>query len=135
MFVSKEHHPQLLEPERYRAPEQFAAEIERFFKPAWHCVGLLSELPADGSFRTLELLGNPVLLWRKDGQLHAYLNVCAHRSCLVTSAERGTCDRLKCQYHGWEYDETGNVRKIPDARAFKPLEQGMLGLKPYHVEA
>ena len=32
------------------------------------------------------------------------------------------------------YDETGNVRKIPDARAFRPLEPGMLGLKRYHVE-
>ncbi len=29
---------------------------------------------------------------------------------------------------------TGNVRCIPDARTFRPLEPGMLGLKKYHAE-
>lgn len=42
--------------------------------------------------------------------------------------------RLKCQYHGWEYDETGNVRCIPEARSFRPLEPGMLGLRQYHTQ-
>jgi phenylpropionate dioxygenase-like ring-hydroxylating dioxygenase large terminal subunit len=134
MFISKEHHPQLLEPDCYRSPEQFAGEVAQLFKPAWHCVGLMSELPRDGSYRTFDLFGNPILLWHKDGQVHAYLNVCSHRYSMLTSKASGACDRLKCQYHGWEYDETGNVRKIPDARAFKPLEPGMLGLKKYHAE-
>jgi choline monooxygenase len=134
MFVTQEHHPQLLAPESYRSQAQFDEEIAGLFWPAWHCVGLATELPREGSFRTLELLGNPLLLWRKEGQVHAYLNVCAHRYCLLTDRACGRVERLKCQYHGWEYDETGNVRKIPDARAFKPLEPGMLGLKKFHAE-
>lgn len=133
MFVSKEHHPQLLSSDCYCNPQQFQDEVARLFLPAWHCVGVTSELSSEGSFRTFELLGNPILLWRKDGEIHAYLNVCAHRSCLLTSAACGQVGRLKCQYHGWEYDQTGNVRKIPDARAFKPLEPGMLGLKRYRT--
>jgi len=72
-------------------------------------------------------------LWRKEGEVHAYLNVCAHRYCTLTNAACGRAERLRCQYHGWEYDETGNVRKIPDARTFRPLEPGMLGLKRYHA--
>lgn len=133
MFVSKEHHPQLLASDAYHSQEQFEREQARLFKPAWHCVGLLSELPHEGSYRTFDLLGNPVILWRKDGEVHAYLNVCAHRSCMLTHADCGEVARLKCQYHGWEYDQTGNVRNIPDARAFRPLEPGMLGLKKYHA--
>jgi choline monooxygenase len=133
MFVGKEHHPQLLTSECYSSQEQFDWEVAKLFKPAWHCVALLSELPHEGSYRTLDLLGNPVVLWRKDGQVHAYLNVCSHRSCMLTHAACGEAARLKCQYHGWEYDQTGNVRHIPDARAFKPLEPGMLGLKKYHA--
>lgn len=134
MFVSKEHHSQLLPPDCYASGEQYEVEIARLFQPAWHCVGVLGELPKDGSFRTLELLGNPLILWRVGNEVHAYLNVCAHRYCLLTHAACGVAERLKCQYHGWEYDETGNVRCIPDARTFRPLEPGMLGLKKYHAE-
>jgi choline monooxygenase len=134
MFVSKEHHPQLLDPACYSSQQQFEDEVARLFRPGWHAVALLSELAHDGAYRTFDLFGSPILLWRKDGQIHAYLNVCAHRYSMLTSECAGTCERLKCQYHGWEYDETGNVRKIPDARAFKPLEPGMLGLKKYHTE-
>jgi phenylpropionate dioxygenase-like ring-hydroxylating dioxygenase large terminal subunit len=41
---------------------------------------------------------------------------------------------LKCQYHGWQYDDTGNVCRIPDARSFRPLEPGTLGLTKYRAE-
>jgi choline monooxygenase len=134
MFVSKDHHQQLLDPECYRSRAQFDDERARLLTPAWHCVALVDELPKEGSFRTLEVLGNPIVLWRKCGQVHAYLNVCAHRYCRVARESSGRADRLKCGYHGWEYDEAGNVRKIPDARSFRPLEPGMLGLKKYHAE-
>lgn len=133
MFVSKEHHPQLLDRESYSSQEQFDREMERLFRGSWHCVGVLSDLPREGSFATFELLGEPILLWRTKDGIHAYLNVCAHRYCKLTDKPRGALERLKCQYHGWEYDPTGNVRRIPDARAFRPLEPGMLGLKQYRA--
>lgn len=133
MFVSQEHHPQLLAPDCYRSTEQFDSERARLMHTAWHCVGVIDELPRDGSFRTLDLLGNPIVLWRQASEVQAYLNVCAHRSCLVTSQACGTAERLKCQYHGWEFDQAGNVRKIPDARSFRPLAPGMLGLKRYRA--
>src|SRR5690349_6132738 len=106
MFISKEHHPQLLDPSCYHGRSQFDDEIAQLFLPAWHCVGLTDELPNDGSYRTFELLGNPVVLWRKGGQIRAYLNVCSHRQCIVAAAACGSSDRLKCGYHGWEYDES-----------------------------
>lgn len=134
MFISKEHRPQILSPDCYYSQAQFEAEMDCLFRPAWHCVALASELPREGSYQTLDLLGNPLLLWRKHGEVHAFLNVCAHRFATLTGTACGHAERLRCQYHGWEYDETGNVRKIPDARSFRPLEPGMLGLKKYHAE-
>ena len=41
---------------------------------------------------------------------------------------------LKCQYHGWEYDREGDTKRIPDAKSFRPLAPGVLGLRRYHVE-
>ena len=133
MFVSKEHHPQVLDRACYHSQQQFDKELAELFLPSWHCVAVRSELPRDGAFVTLELFGNPIILWRKEGQVHAFLNVCAHRYSTLTHAACGVVDRLKCKYHGWEYDQTGNVRRIPDARCFRPLEPGMLGLRQYRA--
>lgn len=133
MFVSKEHHEQLLERNCYTSTEQFQREVERLFLPSWHCVGVVSDLPKDGSYRTFTLFGNPVILWRQGDEISAFLNVCSHRYSQLTDQPCGVAKRLKCQYHGWEYDVVGNVRHIPEARSFRPLEPGVVGLQKYHV--
>jgi phenylpropionate dioxygenase-like ring-hydroxylating dioxygenase large terminal subunit len=61
--------------------------------------------------------------------------VCPHRFSRISGALCGHAgERLKCQYHGWEFDETGNTRRIPDARSFKPMLAGELGLTPFRTE-
>ena len=52
----------------------------------------------------------------------------------LTGRARGRCAALRCNYHGWEYDDTGATRKIPDAPSFRPLEKGRLGLDVLRVE-
>ena len=134
MFLSDSHLPHLLTPDKYCSMEQHEREIERLFLPAWHCVGQTSELARDGDFKTLELFGYPLILWNHEGRIHAFLNVCSHRHCLLTHSAAGNQPNvLRCQYHGWEYDSAGDTRKIPDARSFKPLEAGTLGLTKYRV--
>lgn len=126
--------PQLLGPERYFSESQLQQEMELLFLPGWHLGGTLSELPNDGDFMTTELLGHPLIYWRADGQINAFLNVCAHRMAMLTHKPCGSMGRLRCQYHGWEYDETGNTRKIPDAKSFRPLEPGIVGLRKFRTE-
>ncbi|EAQ79140.1 aromatic ring-hydroxylating oxygenase subunit alpha [Blastopirellula marina] len=134
MFVSKEHHPQVLPRESYIDPTIYKKEIETILLPAWHCVAVMSELPRNGSFLTFDLFERPIILWRNEDEVSAFLNVCSHRYSKLTCKPCGIAERLHCQYHGWEYDETGNVRKIPDAKTFRPLAHGMLGLKRFRVE-
>jgi phenylpropionate dioxygenase-like ring-hydroxylating dioxygenase large terminal subunit len=62
------------------------------------------------------------------------LNVCAHRHALLTHEARGNQRRLRCQYHGWEYDADGVACKIPDAACFVPLTKGDLRLQPIRVD-
>jgi len=109
--------------------------MDRLFKPSWHCVCTLAELPSDGSFKTVDLFDHPLIVWRQGDEVHCFLNVCSHRSCTLTDKPCGSmAQNLKCQYHGWEYDETGNTRKIPDAKSFKPLRPGLLGLHKFHAQ-
>jgi len=134
MFISDTHRRQILPAEAYCSQTQFDREIELLFKRGWFLVGTLAEIPREGDFLTQDILGHPVIVWRSAGTTHAFLNVCAHRSCLLTSAPSGTMPRLRCQYHGWEYDETGNTRKIPDAKSFRPLRPGLVGLRKFRSQ-
>lgn len=134
MFVSQSHLPQLLAPAHYRDEGVLRREIEHGFLPAWHLVAVRGEWPAEGSFLTRTLLGHELILWRHGGAVRAFLNVCPHRFCAVTSLPSGCfAERIRCQYHGWEFDDTGLTRRIPDAPAFRPMEGTRLGLREYAV--
>ena len=109
MFVHQERLEYVLQPADYAAPGILDREIDRLFLPAWHPVALSGDLAADGDFITFDLLGRPLLLRRHEGQLHAYLNVCSHRHCMLTELPRGHSPKLACQYHGWEYRPCGKV--------------------------
>jgi phenylpropionate dioxygenase-like ring-hydroxylating dioxygenase large terminal subunit len=134
MFVHKSQLGHLLTPDQYWSERQHAVEVERLFLPAWHVVATTADLPRPGDFLTTELLGRPLLVRNVDGQVHAYLNVCAHRHCLLTHRRRGHDPRFRCQYHGWEYDGDGRTRKIPDAGCFRPFDRANARLRRYRTE-
>ncbi len=135
MFLSDTHLPQALRPEDYTSAEQFDREIETLFLPGWHFIATAADLPKDGDFRTFELLGYPLIVWRTGGEYHTFLNVCPHRFSRISKESCGHADEtLQCQYHGWEFDSSGNTRKIPDAVSFKPLTKGSLSLTKIRTE-
>jgi len=134
MFVSETHLPQLLPPSAYKDAAWYERELERVLRTAWWAVALAGELPRDGSFLTFDHVGGPVLLRRSEGVIRGYRNVCPHRFAKLTAAASGTCPLLRCGYHGWEFDDSGATRRIPDAPSFRPLEKGRLGLDVLRVE-
>lgn len=133
MFVSDTHLPQLLPQRAYYDREWYESEMEHVLRPAWWPVALAHELPNDGDFVTFDHVDGPVILRRSNGAIHGYRNVCAHRLAKLTGCPRGNCPSLRCEYHGWEYDESGDTRRIPDAPSFRPLEKGTLGLRTLRV--
>ena len=125
--------PHLLPPAAYHSREQHEREMARLLLPGWHPVATLADLPRHGDFITCELLGKPLIVRNERGQIRAFLNVCAHRHALLTHAPRGSTPRLRCQYHGWEYDGDGAACKIPDAACFVPVRRGSERLRAYRV--
>lgn len=135
MFLSDTHLPQLLTREQYLERPYFDREIERAFLPAWHMVGTTADLPRDGDFLKFPLLGREIIVWRTGSEFRCFLNVCTHRKCAIVDACSGhSPERLRCQYHGWEFDQKGNTRKIPDAPEFRPLTKGSVSLTEYKVD-
>jgi choline monooxygenase len=123
----------LLEPERYFDDAAYAREVATMFASGWHYVTTTHALAHPGDFITLELFGEPVLLRNCDGQLRAFQNVCAHRHALLTSEPCGSSKRLRCQYHGWEYDADGRTCGVPDAASFVPIRKRGEGLQRLRV--
>ena len=119
MFVHRSRLPHLLDPRRYVDPGAHQREVDALFRRGWHIVATLDELPAPGDFVARPVLGVPVLVRRDEGGPRAFVNVCAHRHALLTSAAQGRLRELRCQYHGWRYDEGGRLAEVPCAASFR----------------
>lgn len=134
MFVHKEQLGYQLKQDAYSSPEQLETELQKLFRPAWHLVGPTALLPRSGDFRTLQLLGQELLIRNQDGRYSAYRNVCSHRHCLLTHAPTGNSPVIRCQYHGWEYQESGRVSRVPDGGCFKPFDREQSRLQTFPLE-
>jgi phenylpropionate dioxygenase-like ring-hydroxylating dioxygenase large terminal subunit len=134
MFTNETHLRHLLRPRHYTSDEQYRAELRHLFAPAWHPLATVGELSRPGDFLTFDLLETPILVRNFDGELRAFLNVCPHRHSRLTDLPRGNTERLRCQYHGWEFNKDGHTGKIPDAKAFRPWDRENSCLRPFRVE-
>lgn len=98
----------------YTSSEWFDREVERLLRPAWHFVGLASSIPDPGDFRTVELLGQPIIVTRADdGKVNAFRNSCRHRNSLIVAEATGTCRAFRCPYHSWTYALDGALLHAP----------------------
>ncbi len=134
MFTHQSHLVHLLRPEHYTSDEQYRTELRHLFRPAWHPVAATGDLAKPGDFLTLDFLETPLLLRNFDGRIKAFLNVCPHRHSKLTDKPRGCTPRLRCQYHGWEFNAEGRTGKIPDARAFRPWDRDNSCLTAFRAE-
>jgi len=134
MFIHQSRLKHVLPPEVYWTQQAYEQELEKLLWPAWHLVATRRELANDGDFVTVELMGKPLMIRNCEGELHAFLNVCAHRHCLLSTDRRGSSPRIRCPYHGWEYDKHGRTGKIPDAKAFAPFERERARLLKYRID-
>ena len=73
-----------------------------------------SEIPEPGDYCT-KLIGlQPVIMTRdEDGQVHLLMNRCAHRGNTVCEHSRGNAHVFRCAYHGWTYNNAGELLGIP----------------------
>src|SRR3954471_21446833 len=80
----------------------------------WHPVCAVDELDRS-IFRTKELkvLGEELVLYRdRSGTLGLLDRFCAHRRASLAYGVV-EAEGIRCQYHGWKFDETGRVLEQP----------------------
>ncbi len=124
----------------YTSPEFFALECERILLPSWQLVCHAADLPAPGTAIRFDFLGRSALLLRgADGTVRGFSNVCRHRGSRLIDGDATTglafCvdGRVRCPSHGWEYDDTGTLVKVPRETEYGGLDRAGLGLQPVAV--
>jgi phenylpropionate dioxygenase-like ring-hydroxylating dioxygenase large terminal subunit len=131
---SLQHEAVTLPAEMYYSPDIYRLEQEQIFGKYWYYVGHLSQLSGNGSYFTVEIAEQPlVILKSKDGELRAFYNICTHRAGPVASGA-GTCSRLTCLYHAWSFDLEGNLRGIPDMETAESFNVQDHALTSVHVD-
>lgn len=60
----------------------------------------------------VKLLDQPLVIWRANGQLSAFYDLCIHRGAAL-SLGWVNGDQLVCGYHGWNYAADGSCTRIP----------------------
>src|SRR5581483_4342813 len=79
----------------------------------WQPVALDEELPAGGAPLAVRLLGEELVLYRDDAGRPGLLGLhCAHRGADL-SYGRVEDGGLRCIYHGWLYDVSGQCLEQP----------------------
>jgi phenylpropionate dioxygenase-like ring-hydroxylating dioxygenase large terminal subunit len=77
----------------------------------WHVVAWAKDL-GEGQVMRARLMGEELVLWRKNGQVMAWQDLCMHRgSRLSLGWVKDDC--LVCPYHGWTYNTDGRCVKMP----------------------
>lgn len=119
----------------YWDADYFKVEMARVIRPSWQIVCHDSDLPRPGDWRTLELLGESILVIRgQDGAARAFANVCRHRGSRLVDGQEGCAKRLTCPYHAWTYATDGRLVALPRRADYPDLDPADWGLIPVELE-
>jgi phenylpropionate dioxygenase-like ring-hydroxylating dioxygenase large terminal subunit len=119
----------------YHDPEFFEAEKRAFLRAAPQVVCHANEIPEPGDWRTLEYLGESVIVIRgDDGAVRAFSNVCRHRGSRIVDGAAGCAKVLTCPYHAWSYARDGRLVGVPHRQEYPGLRTEDHGLFPVALE-
>lgn len=105
--------------ERYTSREFAQREWDAVFRRVWHIGGRVSQLEEPGDFCVQYFGRESILITRtQDGAIKAFYNVCPHRGNRLLHVDEGCVERIACSYHGWKFDQDGEVVEAQDPDDF-----------------
>ena len=114
----------------YLEQEIFELEMERIFERNWVFLGHESEIAAPGDYKTIPIGTQPAIMTRdEDGDIHVVMNRCMHRGATICQDQRGNSSSFRCWYHGWTYNNKGDLIGLPYADGYgKDFDKRRFGL-------
>ena len=123
--------PTLASPD-YCDPTILDLERRRIFHAGWMYVCHIDGLPA-ATRRVFDIAGRSVIVTRdRDGEVHAFANVCRHRGSELCPAGAGaSTGNIRCGYHAWTYSLDGALVATP--RVDDEFDRADYGLWTHHA--
>lgn len=120
---------EILPAEAYVSETFFAFEKATIFTREWLCVGHVNEVPKPGDHVPLTILGEPIILARREaGDVRVLSAICQHRGhplfAGLGAAPDGVCRNgraLVCPYHNWAYRLDGGLIGAPGMQETTPV--------------
>lgn len=103
-----------------------------YLQELWY-VASASKAIKRGQAKHLTLLGQAILIGRKNNQkIFAVSDICPHRGTLL-SRGKFNGEYITCKYHGWKFSSDGQCSKIPSQLAYQKPKPSAINIKQYHV--
>lgn len=85
--------------------------MDEILKRQWHPVGFSRDLTEDKPIGSV-VMGEDIVVWRAKDKLCAWKDLCPHRGTKLSLGK--ICNnRIRCAYHGWEFNSDGQCEHIP----------------------
>ena len=129
-FVASAQQSFTLPSRYYLEPDILQQETQKIFLRSWLYVGHISDLPELGSYMTMELAGQPiVVILGQNQELRVFFNVCQHRGHILLDGRGQVKNRIVCPYHAWCYGLDGELKTARLTRDVPGFERADFGLK------
>ena len=100
--------------ECYTNEQYLEYERDKIFCDKWTVIGVGSSIPNAGDAKPYNLLGIPLVIVRdRDLNIRVFHNVCSHRGFKLIDKPCTLKNVIRCPYHSWSYDFTGNLLATP----------------------
>ncbi|HEX3610179.1 MAG TPA: aromatic ring-hydroxylating dioxygenase subunit alpha [Sporichthyaceae bacterium] len=118
----------------YFDPEIAALEKDRIWKRVWQFACREERLRNPGDLEVYEVADLSILLVRgEDGRIRGFWNSCLHRGRRLRDAA-GAAGELQCQFHGFCWDLTGNLKRVPARWDFPQVTEENFELPQVRVD-
>lgn len=114
----------------FNDPDIHQLELERIFGRAWILIGHETEITEPGDY-TRRFVGTDTFIFVRDesGEINVLFDSCRHQGTKLCRAEQGNTSHFRCPYHGWTYDNSGELVGVPNKQeAFPNLDVEEYGL-------
>ena len=112
-----------------------SSEVNKVFYDHPVPVALSAELKENNSYKATKAIDTPLLITRgEDGIVRTFINICKHRGAPVCPEGSGEKSKFNCTYHGWMYNNTGNLVNIFKSDTFGDIDKSKIKLTELFCE-
>ena len=112
-----------------------SSEVDKVFYDHPVPVALSAELKENNSYKATKAIDTPLLITRgEDGIVRTFINICKHRGAPVCPEGSGEKSKFNCTYHGWMYNNTGNLVNIFKSDTFGDIDKSKIKLTELFCE-